>query len=357
MTQFHIRKRIPRFHYTSGAYHRHVRESKSFVFRDPTNAKYQWFYRYRTGKGKDAVTVNLPLLTNAAKHDFSRMQLDGNHLVHVRDGKFHVVVTQEGDPPEFASGGKTVGGDMNCKHNLIVFSNGLEVCYDECYLTSLIAELQALDAKGSRKSRDERKREQKLCRRNAWCWQHLVHDVLDELEKEGVTDIVLEDLGRFPTTFLRHHDLQIKYSRLIKLLRLSDLKNWFKRQAEKRGIRVHFTPAHYSSQHCRRCRHTHRSNRKTQENFKCTVCGFEINADHGASGNLEERLTLDVLRERLHDTDEHGRLVPKAHLTKYRIRKVLEESGPCGDFTVPLAPQVMVPRLPVSLRGSSTQTH
>ncbi|HEU0196064.1 MAG TPA: transposase [Nevskiaceae bacterium] len=356
LAQRHVLWHVHRIRYRSGSYQRNVRESHSFIFRDTTNTKYQWFYRYRTGKGKDATTVILPLLVNPQKHDFDKMQLDGNHTVHVRDGKFHVVVTQESTPVSMQPQGRVVGGDANCKHNLLQFSNGLEVRYDEGYLQVLIAELQGLDARGTDKTRVERQRQEKLYRRNAWYWQHLVHDVLDTLEAEGVTDIVLEDLRRFPATFLRNRPLDIKYSRLITLLRLSNLKQWFKQQALKRGIRVHLTPPHYSSQHCRRCGYTARSNRKTQERFKCAGCSYEINADLGASLNLEDRLTSDVLRQRLHDVDEHGCLVPKPHLTKYQIRRILDESGPREVLTVPPASRVFVPRLRVSLGGSSIQT-
>ena len=332
--------RIKRLEYRNGTYQRHIRESGSYLFRDETNTKYQWFYRYKAGKGKSAQIVNLPILTNSEKHDFNRIVLDGNHTVHARGGKFHVVFTQEGEHPVMKPEGKAVGGDLNCKNNLIAFSNGLKVRYDKAYLDRLIFQLQELDAKGEGKTRKDLQKLNKLCRRNQWYWQHLVHDILDILEAEGVTDIVLEDLHQFPATFLKHRQLSIKYSRLIRLLRISNLKNWFQGQALKRSIRVHLTQPHYTSQQCPKCGHIHRRNRKTQELFLCEECKHSDNADYNSSLNLVKRWTSDVLQSTLHSKDEFGRLIPKT-MNKYRIRNVLENAETQGDFTVPFAPRVV----------------
>ena len=40
------------------------------------------------------------------------------------------------------------------------------------------------------------------------------------------------------------------------------------------------------SQTCSRCGHKDKNNRPTQEQFKCTSCGFELNADHNAALNI-----------------------------------------------------------------------
>jgi len=337
--QQNLIKKIKVFIYTSGSYQRNVTESRSFVFTDETNAKYKCFYQYKTGKGKDARVVRLPLLTNRKKHDFKKIKCDGNHLVYVKNGKFHIALTQEAQKIEPKAKHIVVGGDMNCKSNLIVFSNGLEIRYDEKYLDRLIAQLQKLDAKGNNKSRKDRKKLEKICRRNEWYFQHFVHDTLDLLEKDAVTDIVLEDLNRFPATFLKHRELTIRYSRLIRLLRLSNLKNWFLEQAHKRGIRVHLTPPQYTSQRCAKCGFIHEKNRKTQENFVCIECGYQANADHNASLNIKERWTSDVLRSSLHDIDEFGRLTARP-MFKNQIRKVLENVAPDEDFTVLLPRRV-----------------
>lgn len=45
-------------------------------------------------------------------------------------------------------------------------------------------------------------------------------------------------------------------------------------------------PPHYTSQTCSRCGCVDRNNRPTQAKFKCTACGFELNADHNAALNI-----------------------------------------------------------------------
>ena len=47
-------------------------------------------------------------------------------------------------------------------------------------------------------------------------------------------------------------------------------------QAEKLGIRIHTTPSLYTSQQCLCCGHIDRENRKSQEVFYCTECGYSI---------------------------------------------------------------------------------
>ena len=57
-------------------------------------------------------------------------------------------------------------------------------------------------------------------------------------------------------------------------------------KADRVGIKVrHINPA-YTSQTCSKCGHIDKENRQTQEKFKCTKCGLELNADHNASINI-----------------------------------------------------------------------
>ena len=65
-----------------------------------------------------------------------------------------------------------------------------------------------------------------------------------------------------------------------------ELQNMIKYKAEREGINVRFIDAAYTSQKCSRCGNTDKENRKTQEDFKCTKCGLELNADHNAAINI-----------------------------------------------------------------------
>ena len=64
----------------------------------------------------------------------------------------------------------------------------------------------------------------------------------------------------------------------------------FRRQLEYKqawtGGIVIAVPPQNTSRTCSVCGHTHSDNRKTQAKFKCTNCGFEINADVNAARNI-----------------------------------------------------------------------
>nr|DAU80915.1 MAG TPA: endonuclease [Caudoviricetes sp.] len=49
---------------------------------------------------------------------------------------------------------------------------------------------------------------------------------------------------------------------------------------------MNIVPLQYASQTCSRCDCMDKRSRQTQARFKCTACGFEINADHNAALNF-----------------------------------------------------------------------
>lgn len=65
-----------------------------------------------------------------------------------------------------------------------------------------------------------------------------------------------------------------------------ELQNMIKYKSERDNIKVRYVDPSYTSQTCSKCGHVDKENRKTQEKFKCTNCGFELNADHNASINI-----------------------------------------------------------------------
>lgn len=142
----------------------------------------------------------------------------------------------------------------------------------------------------------------------------------------------MEDLDSFSASYTKNKEFDIKYSRLNRLLRLSNIKNWFNQQAEKRGLRVHLTSACYSSQQCPECGHISKDNRPTQEQFKCVNCQHSSNADINASKNLELRFTNVLLKSKLHTLDEFGRMIPRK-FKKEVVKKILTDSYSLGNST------------------------
>lgn len=85
---------------------------------------------------------------------------------------------------------------------------------------------------------------------------------LEKLEKDG-----------FPNTILRNWSYY-------------QLQQYIEYKVEREGIKVRYVDPAYTSQTCSRCNHVNKENRQTQEKFKCTKCGFELNADHNAAINI-----------------------------------------------------------------------
>jgi putative transposase len=52
------------------------------------------------------------------------------------------------------------------------------------------------------------------------------------------------------------------------------------------GTKLIEVKAHYTSQRCSECGHTHKDNRKNQASFKCMQCGLAMNADINAAINI-----------------------------------------------------------------------
>ena len=206
--------------------------------------------------------------------------------------------------------GKTdyYGIDINVKHNLFVDKDGNEIDYDRNIFNDYVNFLKKMDIKTTAKK--VRGESHKLSIRDMSVqkrWQIRIRDELkrkarqlvDQAISIGKDHIVMEDLGAFSKSFSRSEEFDgFKYSRLVKLLNLADLKRIVKSIAQKKGLQVTFVQPHYTSQTCK-CGHISRENRKTQEVFECEECGSEMNADSHAASMIEDRMSEDVLRVKL----------------------------------------------------------
>ena len=102
--------------------------------------------------------------------------------------------------------------------------------------------------------------------------------LIDFAIKNGYGTIQMEDLSGIKSEtgnskFLRHwayYDLQTK----------------IQNKAKEAGIEFVKINPRYTSQRCSKCGHIDKDNRPSQAIFKCTRCGFEINADWNAARNI-----------------------------------------------------------------------
>lgn len=213
--------------------------------------------------------------------------------------------------------------DLNIKHNFCVLSNNKIFDYDRTYIKQFCKELKKLDKIGTKNFNDRQKKHlNKLVKRNEWYFKKLISEILDYIQENNITDLVMEDLQSFSKTFIYSQQFQIKYSRLVRLLRLNNISKWIKQQSQKRGIRLHLTLSCYTSQTCPKCKNVDRQNRKSQQQFCCQHCGYTANADYNASINIRQRYISNVLKQKLHLFDQFGRSIPKK-LKKEKIKEII----------------------------------
>ena len=304
---------------------------KEQVFQiDNSNTKYKHWYCYRT-REQD---YWIPLQINKKYHKKQNFSTK-SHYVIVRKNKLHIFLPDEFKEPIFINCNRMiVGMDLNIKHNFATLSNGKVFDYNRSYLKNLTKQLKVCDqiklnnSYSIRKVNATQKRISKSLRTNEWYFKKLISKILDYCKENHITDLVLEDLDFSKATFIKSDEFEgIKYSRLVKILRLSNIKNWMLVQAEKKGIRVHTTPSLYTSQQCPCCGHIDRENRKSQEVFCCTECGYTNNADLNASFNILKRYSSDVLRNNklLHSFDNYQRMIANScYRKKLQIQELLE---------------------------------
>jgi transposase len=105
---------------------------------------------------------------------------------------------------------------------------------------------------------------------------------------------------------------------------LSSLKNEFEHIARKYDIAISFVHPCYTSITCPKCGCIDKSNRKTQEIFKCVECNFTDNADVNAANNILNRVVSTELRDKLLKKSKlgNGTFEPK-DLSKDDVKKIL----------------------------------
>ena len=320
--QNEILSKIPVLQFKTGTYIKYGFTTSSkkipcFIV-DTTNKKYKYWYIYKI---RDEY-LYLPLQINKQYHN--NYNTDKLCKVGIKNNKVFVYATKQEDEPVFNNIGNTIGVDVNVVNNFITTSDSYALDYDREYLSQLFKAIKKIDKLGyNNLSKNQLRILQKTVRRNEWYFKRLIHDFLQYCLQNNIVNIVMENLRTFDSSFIRDKETGIKYSRIVRLLHLSNIKNWLKEQAEKLGIRIHITPSQYTSQQCPICGCIDRDNRLTQESFVCTCCGHADNADHNASINIKNRFTSNVLKNQLHKQDEYGRLIP--YLTnKYSIKRILE---------------------------------
>jgi len=301
-------------------------ENKARIEIDNTNSLYKCWFIFKMKNGKE---YRLPLEINEEYHNKNIIGKEFLLYLSLKKNKINISTTYEGEELSFKPFNKAVGMDVNIKHNFAKLSDDKEIDYDRDFFKSIVKDLNKLDKIGYQNLNEkEIKKLQKLYRRIDWYVELLIHNILDYCEKNGITDLVVEDLHLKDKSNTVNEEFNMKYSRLVKLLHLSNVKNMLLRQGEKRDIRVHIVHSEWTSQSCPECGNIALNNRTTQEVFKCTSCRYEDNADHVGSVNVLERFNLfhwlGVQANKLYSVDEYGRISPK-HVSRHTLLRILNQ--------------------------------
>jgi putative transposase len=118
------------------------------------------------------------------------------------------------------------------------------------------------------------------------------------------TTIVLEDL-----TGIRDNRTNKKQRTAINSWNYYQLEQFLTYKAEAVGIHIEYVDARYTSQRCSKCGFIKRSNRRSQSDFKCKQCGFELNADLNAARNIVSKHLIATNSPQENSLGESGRAV------------------------------------------------
>jgi len=147
--------------------------------------------------------------------------------------------------------------------------------YQSCGTRSAKRHLRVISKKENRFRRDE---------------NHCISKKIVESLPSGST-IVLEDLKYIRERCKHKKDQRGEFHSWS----FYQLEQFIIYKAAAKGISIVYVDPRYTSQKCSKCGHISRSNRKNQTQFKCTRCGYTLNADLNASINIRNNY-LDSIR-------------------------------------------------------------
>jgi transposase, IS605 orfB family len=258
---------------------------------------------------------------NTPDYEYTLTFDEKNHQVTIhlcKDGERYI--------PE--PNGKTIGIDVNCKHNLFSLSDETTYDYDRklvndfCKLSLEIDKLKGDNTYiiGKRKQRKLDKLKEKIIKNE----QQTIAIMCKNEKAKGTGHIVMEDLNNgFGKCYIKDGDNEdINYNRKVKFLGLSSLKQEVEHIARKYDIAVSIVQASYTSKMCPMCGCIDDGNRPNQETFDCVECGHKDNADFNAAKNIRNRVLVTVLRDKLLKQLDNGAFEPRM-LSRDKVKEVL----------------------------------
>ena len=279
-------------------------------------------------------TFDIPVTFNKGYHgrmnDYRKKNPDYMYTLtfNEKTHQVNIYLCKDGERYIPEPNGKTVGIDVNCKHNLFSLSDETTYDYnrklvnDYCKLSLEIDKLKSDKSYtvGKRKQRKLDVMKFKIIKFE----QQLIANMCKTLQSQGVGHVVMEDLDNsFGRCYIKDKDNEdINYNRKINFIGLSSLKQEVEHIARKYDIAVSTVQASYTSKMCPNCGCIDDRNRQSQETFECIECGHKDNADFNAAKNIRNRVLVTVLRDKLLKQLDNGAFEPR-NLKREKVKEVL----------------------------------
>lgn len=324
-------------------YSEHPIEFKSLSFSGRSRRKKIIDYNSRFGSvvnsfvclsWSDRKSYYIPVVFNKDWHgsikEYRKSNNDYEYTITFNEKKHQVNIALYLNANRFVpeAHGNVIGIDVNCKHNLFSLSDGTTYNYDKklvndfCRLSLIIDKLQ--EKKGYIVGKRKRHKIDVMKSKMIKSEQQLISAMCKRLQSDGVGHIVMEDLSNdFGKCYIDDKENGgINYSRKVRFIGLSNLKNEVKHIAKNYNIAVSTVHASYTSKMCPVCGCIEDGNRPDQETFECVECGHKDNADFNAAKNIKNRVLVTVLRDSLLKRLDNGAYEPKK-LSKDKVKEVL----------------------------------
>ena len=262
-------------------------KSKALGIRLDANSFSIWFERNEIS----ILTIDKRIKAKISIPEYFKQYVDwkrGSADLFIKKGKVYLSITMKQDITEVKSNGNVIGIDRGL-NKIAVTSNNLFFGGGHVRIVSnRYKEIRKkLQSKGTKSAKRHLKRLSGKENRFKKDINHCISKKIVNSVESGST-LVLEKLKGIR----KKAKLRKKQRTELNSWTFFQLEQFIEYKAEARSIKVEYVCPRYTSQKCSNpeCGHTCRSNRKSQSNFKCTKCSFQLNADLNASRNIRDKL-------------------------------------------------------------------
>jgi putative transposase len=261
---------------------------------------------------------HLKLFRNSIKAKFHRnipdgAKFNGGIIKRESDGKYYVILnlTIEQELP-INSNTSECGIDMNIKNIAITDSEGNQelIPLEDFSKSKYSKNFKKLQKKLSKRHRKKNfskrtkklqnksnKIQKKIKNKKEDCFHKISKEITNNYSRITIENLTIKDMKESAMTFLNRIISDISWGSLITKI---------KYKSEQMNVIIREINPAFSSQRCSRCGYIHKNNRKSQSDFHCDKCQYQIHADLNASKNileydiwtLEQKAILSLMRER-----------------------------------------------------------